>query len=347
VQLLVIGGSRFIGRAVVQRLLQDGHRVTLLNRGITPDPFGTRVSRVLGDRTDATTLERAVARKSYDAVIDVIAFRGQDTAAAVRLLSGRVGHFVHISSAAVYLTRSGLLPPYREADFAGPVSQRSTGEAAMWLHAQQKRRCEAVLSEAFERSGFPFTAFRLPMVVGPHDYTGRFAAYVQRLLDNGPVILPDGGLNSWGFLWSQDVAEVISSNILNEATFGRSYNLAQREVVSLRRLLEDVAHLLGRRPSLISVPSEWLRRLGLPPSISPYSHDHDILLDTGAALRDLLFQPTPFPVWCERLVKESMTFDDGAAMKLYQTRPAELRLIRELAAVRLGTASPGRAPAFR
>ena len=97
-QVLVIGGSRFIGRAVVQRLLMEGHRVTLLNRGQSPDPFGTRVNRVIGDRSDPATLQRALARREFDAVVDVIAFREEDTQAAIDRLRGRIGHLVHVSN---------------------------------------------------------------------------------------------------------------------------------------------------------------------------------------------------------------------------------------------------------
>jgi len=185
------------------------------------------------------------------------------------------------------------------------------------------------------------------MVVGMHDYTGRFSAYVDRLLDGGPIILPDGGLNSWGFLPASDVAEVAASNIMNSMSFGRAYNLAQREIVSLRELMETVAALLGKSPSLVSVPSEWLHRFSLQAGFSPYSHDHDIVLDTTAASQDLLFTPTPFATWCEHLVRETVSGDDRAGSKLYQTRAAELQLVQELARLRVPGLGTGRAPAFR
>ena len=89
----------------------DGHRITLLNRGRTADPFGTRVSRVIGDRSDPETIQRAVARRDFDVVVDVIGFREEDTHAAVEKLSGRIGHFIHVSTASVYLIRDRLAVP--------------------------------------------------------------------------------------------------------------------------------------------------------------------------------------------------------------------------------------------
>jgi len=334
-QVLVIGGSRFIGRAVVQRLLMEGHRVTILNRGQSEDPFGTRVNRVVGDRSDPGTLQRALARREFDVVVDVIAFREEDTQAAVDRLKGRIGHFVHVSTASVYLVRDRLFCPFREEDFSGRLAPKSEAARSSWLYGYHKRRCEQALQQAWENERFPYTALRLPMVVGPDDYTERSQAYLERLADDGPLILPDGGLNSWGFVWVHDVAQAIVENLMNVNALGRAYNLAQREVVSVRQFVETAAAHMGKRAALVNVPAEWLLRLNLGTSFSPYSHEHDIVLDIAAAQRDLLFEPTPFASWCEQLVAAFRTTWNGAPSKLYGSRPLELRLIQELSQLRI------------
>ena len=346
-QVLVIGGSRFIGLAVVQRLLADGHKITLLNRGQSPDPFGTRVSRVIGDRSDPETLKRALSRRDFDAVLDVIAFREEDTQVAIKHLGGRIGHFIHVSTASVYLIRDRLFCPFREEDFGGRLAPRTEATSSSWLYAYHKRRCELTLQHAWETDQFPFTSLRLPMVVGPEDYTERSQAYLERLADGGPVILPDGGLNSWGFLWVSDVAETIAANLMNTNTFGRAYNLAQREVVSLKQLVETAAAGTGKSPTLASVPGEWLHRMALGTSFSPYTHDHDIVLDIAAAQRDLLFEPTPFATWCEQLVRHFQSTWKGQPSRLYATRPLELRLVQELARLRIPAIVPAPAVAAR
>ncbi len=346
-QVLVIGGSRFIGLTVVQRLLMDGHRITLLTRGHTPDPFGTRVNRVIGDRSDPRVLQRAVARRDFDVVVDVIAFREEDTRAAIERLSGRIGHFIHVSTASVYLIRERILAPFREEDFSGRLAPKTEASGPSWTYAYHKRRCELVLAHAWETEQFPYTTLRLPMVVGPGDYTGRAQTYLERLVDGGPLILPDGGLNSWGFLWVADVAEVVAANLMNSNSFGRAYNLAQREIVSLKQFVEATAVTLGLRPTLVAVPSEWLARLNLGTTFSPYTHDHDIVLDTSAAQRDLLFEPTPFLTWCDQLVADFRSRWTGSPSLLYATRPLELRLVQELAQLRIPGLGPAEVPAAR
>lgn len=344
-QVLVIGGSRFIGRAVVQRLLMEGHKVTLLNRGQSDDPFGTRVNRVLGDRSEPGTLQRALARREFDVVVDVIAFREEDTQATVERLQGRIGHFIHISTASVYLVRDRLFCPFREEDFAGRLAPKSEAARSSWLYGYHKRRCEQALQRAWETDRFPYTALRLPMVVGPDDYTERSQAYLERLADDGPLILPDGGLNSWGFVWVHDVANAIVENLMNVNAFGRAYNLAQREVVSVRQFVETAAAHMGKRAALVNVPAEWLVRLNLGTSFSPYSHEHDIVLDIAAAQRDLLFEPTPFSHWCEQLVASFRANWSGTPSKLYGSRSLELRLIQELSQLRIPSVIASRATA--
>lgn len=334
-KVLVLGGTRFIGRAIVQRLLREGHKVTLLNRGLSSDPFGTRVRRILGDRRNHETIVSAADKRDYDAVIDITAYHETETATVAETFRGRVGHFIHISTVSVYLIRENIFPPYREDQFAGPIEKMRKSEESSWFYSFHKRRCEEALEQARQEHGFPYTSYRLPMVVGPHDYTARADAYLGRLLSGGPIILPEGGLNTWGFLWVEDVAEVVVSNLGNQASIGRAYNLAQHEALSLRQLVVTAAAMLGLQPQLISLPSDWLEAVGVGTNFSPYSHDQDILLDCRRAERDLLFKPTPAATWIEELVKDFRQRWDGVLRAFAATRSYELSLVQELNKIRL------------
>ena len=334
-KVLVFGGTRFIGRAIVARLLREGHQVTLLNRGLSPDPFGTRVRRVIGDRRKVETLENAVRKGEYDVVVDINAYHESETANVIARFKNRIGHLIHISTAAVYLIREGLFPPFRESDFHGRLLPKQPGNESSWLYAYHKRRCEEALNRAWEEDRLAFTSLRLPMVVGAHDYTRRADAYLERIMSGGPLLLPQGGLNSWGFLWVEDVAEAVTENLANSAAFGRSYNLAQRESTTVRQFIELTADLLGRAPQLFSLPTEWLEAVGLGTTFSPYSHDHDVLLDCRAAEEDLLFRPTPILEWAEHLVADFKSRWSGVLEAFAATRPFELLLASEVSKIRL------------
>jgi nucleoside-diphosphate-sugar epimerase len=334
-KVLVLGGTRFIGRAIVQRLLREGHEVTLLNRGLSNDPFGTRVRRILGDRRNHETIVSAADKRDFDALIDITAYHETETSTVVETFRDRIGHFIHISTVSVYLIRDGIFPPYREDHFAGALVSKKKSEESSWFYSLHKRRCEEVLEQAWQEHRFPYTSYRLPMIVGPHDYTARADAYLGRLLSGGPIILPEGGLNAWGFLWVEDVAKVIASNLGNQASVGHAYNLAQREALSLRQLIETAASMLGRQPQIVSLPSAWLEAVGVGTSFSPYSHDQDILLDCRRAERDLLFKPTPTLTWVEDLVKDFRQRWDGVLRAFATTRSYELSLVQELNKIRL------------
>jgi nucleoside-diphosphate-sugar epimerase len=334
VRVLVLGGTRFIGRAVVEQLLQAGHEVTLLNRGRSPDPFATRVRRVLGDRRDPETIRRAASLRDHSVVVDITAYQESDTRAVVEAFRDRTGHLIHISTASVYLIRERCLPPFSESQFAGRLTPARPRDSA-WTYARHKRQCEEVLLEAHAEHGFPFTSLRVPIVVGCNDYTRRADAYLERLASGGPVILPEGGLNSWGFLWVEDLAEVIVSNLARPSTLGRAYNLAQREALCLRQLVEMFATALGREAQVLSLPADWLRAVGLGTAFSPYSHDRDILLDCQAAKEDMLFRPTSPDTWVELLVRDFRRRWDGTPRAFPASRAFELRLAREVARIRL------------
>src|ERR1041385_4114558 len=133
--VLVIGGNRFMGRALVWRLLCGGHRVTVLNRGNLADPFGDRVERICADRS-SDAFDAALAGRTFDRVVDFAGFTAADAQRTVRVLAGRVGHLVFISTGQVYLVREGCRVPSREEDYDGPVmaSAPSPADHDDWLY---------------------------------------------------------------------------------------------------------------------------------------------------------------------------------------------------------------------
>ncbi len=189
VHVLIIGGNRFVGRFLAWRLLARGDRVTLLNRGRLADPFGDRVERLVADRT-SPDLERLVAGRTFDAVVDLAAFTGEDGRRAAEILRGRTRHHVMVSTGQVYLVREGCphpaREPAREEDYDGPVMARPADPADVedWEYGIGKRACEDALAAA-ARDGFPATRVRIPMVNGPLDYFRRIEGYLWRLVPGG------------------------------------------------------------------------------------------------------------------------------------------------------------------
>ncbi len=326
--VLVIGGTRFVGPLLVHRLLAGGHEVTLFNRGTFSDPFGDRVERLVGDRTTAD-LSRLMSDRRFDAAVDFAAYRWEDTRGAVEALGGRVGHYVFIGTGQVYLVREGAPKPARETDYAGPVMPRPTDEddAAQWDYGSGKRDCEDALVESFEKSHFASTRIRIPMVNGERDHYRRLERYLYRLVDGGPILVPDGGPHPVRHVYAGEVARFITEILGREDTFGQAYNVCQRETPSLIELLGLLAGMLGCRSKLAPVASSDLLAAGLSPrELSPFSGKWMSMLDPSRVEADLGFRHEPLSTYLGKIVASFLAYGCATPPDGYDLRGKEIEL---------------------
>lgn len=329
VHVLIVGGTRFMGYGLAWRLLAAGRRVTLLNRGRTADPFGTRVERLHGDRT-TDDVARLLHGRRFDAAVDFAAYQGRDVAQMVEVLGGGgVGHYVLISTGQVYLVREGAPRPSRESDYAGEVMAAPTDEAdrGEWDYGMGKRAAEDVLQEAWRASRFPGTALRLPVVNGERDPTRRLESYLWRLLDGGAVLLPEGGASKLRHVYCNDVVRTLDAILGRDDTFGRAFNVCQDEAPTLRELIEQLAALLGARPRLVEVGAEALAAAGLSPrAVSPFSSRWISHLDPSLARAELGFRATPLAQALESIVTSFLAHLPESPPDNYAGRAREIAL---------------------
>jgi nucleoside-diphosphate-sugar epimerase len=327
--VLVVGGNRFVGYDLVWRLLAGGHAVTLFNRGRLADPFGPRVERLRGDRT-TDDFERLLAGRRFDATVDFAAFAAADTQRVVRGLADRAGHYVLISTGQVYLVRTPRPSPAREEDYDGALMAEppgGDGDHADWAYGMGKRAAEDVLAAAFARERFPSTRLRIPMVNGERDYHRRLEGYLWRMLDGGPLLVPDGGSHRVRHVYARDVARAIPGLLGRADTFGQAYNLCQEETPTLAEVLEMVAGFVGAEPRLVAVPRAELEAAGLEPVlVSPFSGRWMSFLDPGRARRELGFAPTPLPAYLGSIVAAFLAHPPETTPEAYGTRARELGL---------------------
>ncbi|HYO45787.1 MAG TPA: NAD-dependent epimerase/dehydratase family protein [Gemmatimonadota bacterium] len=305
-RVLVIGGSRFVGPRLVRSLVERGHAVTTFTRGLTPNRLPGVVERLHGDRTDPSELGRALAGRSFDGCVDTIAMRGSDTTAAIDLLDGRIGHYVHFSTGQVYLVRQGCPTPAREEDYDGPLAAPPTEGAwdvDQWEYGIEKRECEDALEAAWTTRGFPATRLRLTMVHGEDDPQGRIRAYVQRLQEGGPLLVPIEPIPLIRPISASAVVETVVGIVESGKGKGAVYNLAQGEAWSHDRLVTRIAEMLGTRVELVPLPREELLAAGVYPGCAPLSKPWMSVLDSGRAARELGFRPGSFDDWLPAVVE--------------------------------------------
>lgn len=306
-RVLVIGGTRFVGPRLVRALLARGHAVTTLNRGVTTDELPAIVERLHADRSDPGQLSRALAGREFDACVDTIAMRGSDTAAAIDILDGRLGHYVHFSSGQVYLVREGCPSPAREEDYAGPLMPpppEVAWDRGQWTYGIEKRECEDLLEEACVARGFPATRLRLTMIHGEDDPQGRIAAYVHRLLDGGPILTPiEPGARIRPIHVDAVVDAVLAILTGERREQDAAYNLAQSETWTHDDLVTRIAHLLNVEPERVTRPRADLVSAGVYPGCAPLSSPWMSVLDPARAERELPFEPGRFDDWLPAVVE--------------------------------------------
>jgi nucleoside-diphosphate-sugar epimerase len=330
--ILIVGGTNFVGYHLVWRLLARGDRVTILNRGGRADPFGDRVERLRADRT-TPAFARVLAGRTFDAAVDFASFTGDDARGAVKVLQSAVGHYIFISSGQVYLILEEYAPPAREQDYGGTVTPRPREEQHLnqWLYGAGKRDAEDVLIAAWERDRFPATTLRLPMVNGERDGSGRLEAYLWRLLDGGPLLLPSGGDTITRHVYSGAVVRLIASILGREDTWGRAYNLAQDEMPPLRELVEILADSLGAPARIVDVSPEVLTGAGLDPrEVSPFSSRWMSCVDPTRARDELGFRHEPLRVYLDRIVAAYLAHFPSNPPDNYATRDRERTLAKTL-----------------
>lgn len=333
-RILLIGGTRFVGYQLAWRLLAADHQVTLLNRGHTPDPFGPRAERLIADRT-TSDFEQVVQGRSFDAVVDFAAFTGADAQQSVATFGdGRVRHYIAISTGQVYLVREGCPRPAREADYEGPLLPEPANDPTdreEWRYGIGKRAMEDVLTAAWDAHRFPATRLRLPMVNGERDHFRRVESYLWRILDGGPLLLPDGGTHVTRHVYGGSVVQTITRLLGQTAAFGQAYNLCQNETPTLAALLTILAELVGAPARLVPVSASALAAHHIRPTeVSPFSDHWMSVLDPAKAKAALGFQHEPLPHYMEKIVTCFLNHPPATPPANYAGRPEELALAARL-----------------
>ncbi len=182
-------------------------------------------------------------------------------------------------------------------------------------------------------SDFPATRLRIPMVSGERDYYRRVESYLVRLLDGGPVILPDGGRHQTRHVYAGAVVRLIAAILGDPATFGQAYNLAQAETPTLADLVTLMADLLGAPARLAAVPPATSRPPGsTPPPISPFSGRWMSFLDPSLAQAELGFTHEPPAVYLDKIITAYLNNPPTSPPAGYATRAQELKLAQRTTA---------------
>jgi len=286
-RLLVLGGTRFLGRAVVADALARGWQVTTLTRGTSGEPPAGVEARY-GDRTTPGGLA-ALDGGTWDAAVDTSGFVPRVVGESARALAGRVGHYVYVSSISAYpgwpSEPVGPATPVREClSDAGP----DDGD-----YGTLKAGCERAVAEVF---GDASLAVRAGLIVGPYEDTGRLPWWLQRVARGGEVLAPGRPDRPVQLVDARDLASWLL-RCAEAGTGGASAATGPPGSATLGEVLEACRDATGSGADLTWVPDEELLAAGvepwtglplwLPESEAPHAWDVDVsaALATGLVVR--------------------------------------------------------------
>ncbi|MFN8223008.1 MAG: NAD-dependent epimerase/dehydratase family protein [Gaiellales bacterium] len=253
-RLLVLGGTRLVGRGLAAAALAAGHEVTLFHRGVTGVDVHPEAEHLTGDRE--VSLD-ALTGREWDACVDVSGYLPGQVRAAAEALHGAVGWFVFVSTISVY---ASLAEPTDETGLlatlpAGKSENELTGES----YGALKVLGEQTVREWF---GERATIVRPGYVVGPHDHTGRFTWWLRRAAEGGRMPIPASIHERAQFIDAHDLGTFLL--LAAEKRLPGVYNATGPvPPVGMREVLELASLEAGVPLELVPVPDETVATNGI------------------------------------------------------------------------------------
>lgn len=199
-KLLIIGGTRFLGRAIVAEALAKGHGVTLFNRGHSnPDLFGDTVETLVGDRDGGLAV---LDGRSWDAVIDTCGYVPRLVRDSAEKLRDAVDHYTFISTLSVY--SDAATPGQDESGTLGSIADETVEEITGDTYGPLKVLCEQAIEDVMEAERVLHV--RAGLIVGPYDLSDRFTYWPARVARGGEILAPDAPDRGVQFVDVRDLA---------------------------------------------------------------------------------------------------------------------------------------------
>lgn len=281
-RILIVGGTRFVGRHLAEAALAAGHELTLLHRGRSdPDAF-PEAEHLLADRNDSLT---ALSGRSFDATVDTCAFWPGQVRSLADALGDRGGQHVYISSVSAYAD-----PARPDADESTPLASLGPGDPdslamSAEVYGPLKALCERAAVDAYGAGAV--TIVRPSYVVGPYDPTGRFTWWLDRLARGGRVLCPGPPDSPMQLIDARDQATWIVG-LLESTTTGAFHACAPAPPWSFGAMIHAIAATLEADAEPV-----WV---------------------DGAALRAEAVDGGALPLWSEGADEQVLALDPAAAV---------------------------------
>jgi nucleoside-diphosphate-sugar epimerase len=291
-KVLVIGGTLFIGRALVEELVKGEHEVAVLHRKPKHD-FGRRVDNIMADRNDADAMYEALSTRRFDVVFDNVydwerGTTAEQVEATVRPLGDRLTRYIFISSVGAY--GDGL--NHKESDPLAPDYHAIP-------YIRHKATTERLLFRMHAQTGLPLVTFRPPFVYGPGNPFYREQFFWDRLRAGRTIVIPGDGHRLMQFVYVHDLVAAMVRSMEEPRAVGEAFNIGNSKPLTQVELVENLARAANVEPTLARVPRDSIQQAGGNAMEEPFYFGEyfdlpPITENIGKVARMLKVQMTPF-----------------------------------------------------
>jgi nucleoside-diphosphate-sugar epimerase len=277
--VLVLGGSVFVGRRLVNMLLRGGHEVSVLNRGQTTVAFEGPVTRLVADRTKTLEMAAALRGREWDCVFDVSGFvmasGGSDIDGLLDLLDGHTNRYVYVSSIMAYDQSSVGIFPWTE-----DLGWNGDGPAS---YGGFKASTEQALLARNKATGFPAVVVRPAAIYGPNNNIFDMETPMfLRLLRERPILVPHGGLVVGSYGHVDDLCDAMTVCASHPRSVGEIFNITTSSC-DVNHYIATLARVVGVDPVVVPVPDSLIDSF----AVQVYGHlfkvRHHAMLSTTKA----------------------------------------------------------------
>ncbi len=239
-KILVIGGTRYFGIHMVNKLLEQGYDVTSATRGKAQDSYGDKVERIILQRTNPESIKKTLSGIHFDVVIDKIAYCSNDIKYVMDVVD--CDKYIYMSSTSVYDPK---MIDTKENDFDAIAKELIWCDRKAFPYEEIKRQAECALWQAYPHKNW--IAVRYPFAIGKDDYTNRLLFYVEHVMNEQPMFI-DNIDCQMGYIRSDEAGEFIA--YLVDKNVKGAINGSAKGTISLREIINYVEAKTGKRAVL-------------------------------------------------------------------------------------------------
>lgn len=308
-RLLILGGTQFIGRALVEEIIatRPDLDVTLFNRGQSNPNLFPSLKKIIGDRETAD-LDKILSQ-DWDYIIDVNGYYPNSIEALLPKLRGKIGRYIYVSTVSVYDVDAYMGKPDAlvSEDYAmlSCTPEQRLGDWSQF-YGEKKAECERVI---LANDWLDSIILRPSIVYGKYDYTERYYYWLQRVKTREKILVPNNGEERGNLTFVNDLVTLLIGT-LSLQSHRTTYNAVTHPINTLRQKIEVISSVMNKTPELISLSKEQLGESGIAKqSDFPCTFGGDMLIyDISKTLKDFSISFTPY----QRSILETIEYYEKA-----------------------------------